>query len=69
VNDVITPFRIDLSEAAIDDLRERLRRVRWPEPATVSGWSQGTPLAWRLRGCARWGACDCGAAHRTGARW
>jgi len=46
VNDVITPFRIDLSEVAIDDLRERLRRTRWPEPGTAGGWSQGTPLAW-----------------------
>ncbi|MGH3298675.1 MAG: epoxide hydrolase family protein, partial [Trebonia sp.] len=53
-NDVITPYRIDLSEAAIVDLRERLRRVRWPEPATVGGWSQGAPLAWVRELCRYW---------------
>lgn len=54
MNDVISPFRIDVSEAAVDDLRERLRRTRWPEPGTAPGWSQGTPLAW-IRGlCRHW---------------
>jgi Epoxide hydrolase N terminus len=46
VSDAITPFRIDFPEAAIDDLRERLRRTRWPEPGTAGGWPQGTPPAW-----------------------
>jgi epoxide hydrolase len=54
VNDVISPFRIDVSEAAVDDLRERLRRTRWPEPGTAPGWSQGTPLAWVRELCRHW---------------
>jgi epoxide hydrolase len=54
VNDAVTPFRVSLSEAAIDDLRERLRRTRWPEPATAGGWSQGTPLAWVRELCRYW---------------
>jgi epoxide hydrolase len=54
VNDAITPFRVDFSEAAIDDLRERLRQARWPEPETVGGWSQGTPLAWVRELCRYW---------------
>jgi len=54
VNDAVTPFRVDLSEAAVDDLRERLRQTRWPEPGTVGGWSQGTPLAWVRELCRYW---------------
>jgi hypothetical protein len=54
VSDAITPFRVSLSEAAIDDLRERLRRARWPEPGTVGGWSRGTPLAWVRELCRHW---------------
>lgn len=37
-------FRIEVPEAELDDLRDRLRRTRWPEPATVGGWTQGVPL-------------------------
>ena len=51
---LVTPFRVNFSEAAVDDLRERLRRTRWPEPATAGGWSQGTPLAWVRELCRHW---------------
>ena len=54
MNDAVTPFRVDLSVAAAGDLRERLRWTRWPEPATVGGWSQGTPLAWVRELCRYW---------------
>lgn len=37
-------FRIEVPESDLEDLRERLRRTRWPEPATVGGWGQGVPL-------------------------
>jgi hypothetical protein len=30
VNDLVIPSRVDFPEAAIGDLRERLRRTRWP---------------------------------------
>jgi pimeloyl-ACP methyl ester carboxylesterase len=46
VNDEVTPFRIDTPESDLDDLRERLRRTRWPEAETVDDWSQGIPLAY-----------------------
>jgi pimeloyl-ACP methyl ester carboxylesterase len=39
-----SPFRVEITAEAIDDLRARLRHTRWPEPATVEGWQQGTPL-------------------------
>jgi epoxide hydrolase len=40
----ITPFHVAIPQADLDDLRERLRRTRWPERETVSDWSQGVPL-------------------------
>ena len=40
----ISPFAIDVSGVAIDDLRQRLRSARWPEKETVSDDSQGVPL-------------------------
>jgi epoxide hydrolase len=42
----ITPFRIDVPDAVLDDLKERLARTRWPEAETVDDWSQGIPLAY-----------------------
>jgi hypothetical protein len=39
----ITPFRIDVPETDLADLRERLQRTRWPEAETVTDWSQGVP--------------------------
>lgn len=54
MGDAITPFRIDVPEADIKDLRERLRRTRWPEPETVADWSQGTPVAYARELCRYW---------------
>lgn len=42
----ITPFRIDVPDADLEDLQARLRRTRWPEPECVDDWSQGIPLAY-----------------------
>ncbi|GAA3579578.1 alpha/beta fold hydrolase [Microlunatus spumicola] len=48
----VRPFALHVPEAALDDLRERLRRTRWPEAETVAradgtpDWSQGPPLAY-----------------------
>ena len=46
MSDEVTPFRIDVPEADLLDLRDRLRRTRWPEAETVDDWSQGIPLAY-----------------------
>ncbi len=54
MSDNIRPFRIDIPEADLDDLRERLRRTRWPEPEPVDDWSQGTPLAYTRELCDYW---------------
>lgn len=41
----ITPFKVDVPQEEIDDLRRRLKRARLPEKETVTDWSQGVPLA------------------------
>jgi epoxide hydrolase len=50
----VTPFQLEVPEAELDDLRERLRRTRWPEPETVPDWSQGVPLAYLQDLCRYW---------------
>jgi pimeloyl-ACP methyl ester carboxylesterase len=50
----ITPFRIDIPEADLKDLRDRLRRTRWPEAETVNDWSQGVPLNYLRELCDYW---------------
>lgn len=41
----IEPFVLDVSEAVLADLRDRLARTRWPDAETVTDTSQGPPLA------------------------
>ncbi len=50
----ITPFRIEISEGDLEDLRERLRRMRWPEREPVDDWSQGIPLEYLKDLCRYW---------------
>ncbi|MFK0061134.1 epoxide hydrolase family protein [Streptomyces werraensis] len=42
---MITPFRIDIPQADLDDLAGRLARTRWPDELTGAGWDYGFPLA------------------------
>ena len=42
--DEIKPFKVSVPQAAIDDLKQRLKNARWPDKETVSDWSQGVPL-------------------------
>jgi epoxide hydrolase len=51
----VTPFRVDIPQEVLDDLRARLDGTRWPEAETVADWSQGVPLAY-LRGLCRYWA-------------
>ena len=50
----IIPFRIEIPEADLDDLRQRLRRTRWPDAETVDDWSQGIPLSYTRDLCEYW---------------
>jgi pimeloyl-ACP methyl ester carboxylesterase len=42
----IRPFRIDVPQADLDDLADRLARTRWPDELPGVGWSRGVPLDW-----------------------
>lgn len=50
----VAPFRAGIPESVLEDLRDRLRRTRWPERETVDDWSQGTPLAYVRDLCQYW---------------
>jgi pimeloyl-ACP methyl ester carboxylesterase len=50
----IQPFRIDVPQADLDDLRERLARTRWPDELPGVGWAYGTPLAYLRELAAYW---------------
>jgi pimeloyl-ACP methyl ester carboxylesterase len=39
-------FQIDVPEADLLDLRDRLVRTRWPNEAMAEPWAQGTPLGY-----------------------
>ena len=42
----ITPFRVDIAQTDLDDLRERLARTRYADQLPSDGWAQGTPVAY-----------------------
>jgi len=50
----IRPFTIDIPDADLDDLRQRLRNTRWPDAELVADWSQGVPLAYVQDVCRYW---------------
>jgi pimeloyl-ACP methyl ester carboxylesterase len=41
----IRPFKVQMPQAALDDLRRRINATRWPDKETVGDRSQGTQLA------------------------
>jgi epoxide hydrolase len=43
-HDAIEPFRIDIPQADLDDLRARLARTRWPDQLPGVGWDYGIAL-------------------------
>ena len=45
------PFRIDIPQAELDDLNERLARTRWTDEVEDAGWDYGTNLGY-LKGLA-----------------
>jgi microsomal epoxide hydrolase len=45
-NAAIQPFTIDVPDADIADLRDRLARTRWPDELPGVGWTYGIPLAY-----------------------
>ena len=41
----IRPFKVQVPQAALDDLRRRIAAMRWPDKETVADQSQGVQLA------------------------
>ena len=42
----VQPFTVEVPEAALEDLRERLALTRWPDEIPGSGWDYGSNLAY-----------------------
>jgi pimeloyl-ACP methyl ester carboxylesterase len=42
----IKPFRVQVAEETVRDLRERLERTRWPDEPPRAGWDYGIPSAY-----------------------
>jgi pimeloyl-ACP methyl ester carboxylesterase len=40
----VRPFRIEIPQADLDDLRGRLARTRWPDEVSGAGWDYGVSL-------------------------
>jgi pimeloyl-ACP methyl ester carboxylesterase len=53
----IRPFRVNIPDEALDDLRRRIAATQWPEKETVADQSQGVPLA-MIQELARYWATD-----------
>ena len=51
----IRPFKIEIPDTDLEDLRRRLAATRWPEKETVDDWSQGIPLSYVQEVTAYWG--------------
>lgn len=56
----VTAFTYQAPQSALDDLKSRLGRTRFPDHETCHGWSEGVPLA-KLRGLVEY--------WRTGYDW
>ena len=48
------PFRIDVPDAVLTDLRERLARTRWPEPIPGTEWDYGAKVDTVRELCEYW---------------
>jgi Epoxide hydrolase N terminus len=53
----VRPFRVDVPEAALVELRRRIAATQWPEKETVADQSQGLQLA-TMQKLARYWATD-----------
>jgi epoxide hydrolase len=40
----LRPFRVEVPQADLDDLHQRLARTRWPDGLPGVGWTRGVPL-------------------------
>lgn len=52
----LEPYTVAVSQATLDDLRERLERTRWPDQIPGTGWDYGTDLDYLRDLCRYWSA-------------
>ena len=50
----IQPFTINIPQATLDDLHDRLVRTRWPDELPGVGWNRGVPLGYLKQLTAYW---------------
>jgi pimeloyl-ACP methyl ester carboxylesterase len=68
--DALQPFTMHVDDAVLDDLRARLARTRWPDPAYGESWQLGTDLGALRRRCEHWaGAFDWRATEAAYNEW
>jgi len=51
---LVRPYRIDVPDAILGDLRDRLARTRWPEAIPGAGWDYGADVGAVRDLCAYW---------------
>jgi pimeloyl-ACP methyl ester carboxylesterase len=61
----IRPFRIDIPQADLDDLGERLARTRWPAELPGTGWAAGVPVSYLKDLASYWGTGYDWRAHEA----
>ncbi|MGP4095395.1 epoxide hydrolase family protein [Nonomuraea sp. KM90] len=50
----VRPYRIDIPQEQLDDLRDRLRRTRWAPDLPGTGWERGVPTSYLRDLAAYW---------------
>jgi pimeloyl-ACP methyl ester carboxylesterase len=54
MSDAIQPFRVEVPDAVLADLRDRLARTRFPDQIEGAGWDYGTELSYLRELVAYW---------------
>lgn len=50
----IRPFRVQVEDTMLADLKERLAKTRWPDELDDAGWDYGVPLSYLKELCEHW---------------
>ncbi len=43
---MIEKFRVNIPQSELDDLKERIKKSRWPDEIKKSDWKYGTSLSY-----------------------
>ena len=61
----IRPYRIEVTQTALDDLADRLARIRWPAELPGVGWDRGVPLGYLKELAEHWRSAYDWRAHEA----